>query len=51
MTSQPGSQTVTLLHNISRSKGKQTMKFGQVMEYNKRNHAENETERLVPDLF
>ena len=35
MTSQPGSQTVALLHNISQSKGKQTMKFGQVMEYNK----------------
>ena len=32
------------------------MEFGQVMEYNKRNfffenHAENETERLVPDLL
>ena len=32
------------------------MKFGQVIEYNKRNtflqnHAENEAERLVPDMF
>ena len=32
------------------------MKFGQLMEYNKENiffkiHAENETGRLVPDLF
>ena len=32
------------------------MKFGQLIEYNKRNiffknHAENEARRLVPDLF
>ena len=32
------------------------MKFGQVTEYNKRNifvnnHAKNEVDRLVPDLF
>ena len=32
------------------------MKFGQLIEYNKgnnflQNHAENEAERLVPDLF
>ena len=32
------------------------MKFGQLIKYNKRtigteNHAENETERPVPDLF
>ena len=32
------------------------MKFGQLIEYNKRNiffenHAENEAGRLVPDLF
>ena len=39
MTSQPGYQTSTIhiLPNISRSKGKQSMKFGQVIEYNKRN--------------
>ena len=41
--------------HISRSKGKQTMKFGQLIEYNKRevflHHAENEAWRLVPDLF
>ena len=34
----------------------QTMKFGKPREYNKRtiffkNHAQNEVERLVPDLF
>ena len=39
MTSQPGQHTITvhILPNISRSKGNQTMKFGQVMEDNKRN--------------
>ena len=39
MTSQPGQQTVTIhiLSNISRSKGNQTTKFGQLIEYNKRN--------------
>ena len=38
MTSQPGWQTVALhiLPNISRSKGNQTMKFGQLIEYNMR---------------
>ena len=42
-----------ILPNISRSKGK---KLGQVRQYNKRNiflqnYAENEAERLVPDLM
>ena len=39
MTSQPGEQTITIhiLPNISRSKGNQTMKFGQLIEYNMRN--------------
>ena len=42
--------------NISRSKSSQAMKFGQVIEYNKtdfffKKHAENEAERLVPDLL
>ena len=39
MTSQPGWQTIALhiLPNISRSKGNQTMKLGQLIEYNKRN--------------
>ena len=36
MTSQPGWQTITMhiFPNISRSKGHQTMKFGQLIEYN-----------------
>ena len=42
--------------NISQSKSNQTIKFGQLIEYNKKiflfkNNAENETGRLVPDLF
>ena len=39
MTSQPGKQIIAIhiLHNISRSKGNQTMKFGQFIEYNKKN--------------
>ena len=32
MTSQPGSQTI-----VSRSKGNQTVKIGQLTEHNKRN--------------
>ena len=39
MTSQRGLQTIAIhiLPNISRSKGNQTMKFGQLIEYNMRN--------------
>ena len=39
MTSQPGQQTIIIhiLPNISRSKGNKTMKFGQLVEYNKIN--------------
>ena len=39
MTSQLGLQTIAIhiLSNISQSKGNQTMKFGQLIEYNKRN--------------
>ena len=39
MTSQTGSQTVAthILPDISQNKSNQTMKFGQLMEYNKRN--------------
>ena len=38
MTSQPGWQTIVIhiLPNISRSKGNQTMKFGQLIDYNMR---------------
>ena len=39
MTSQPGLQTIAIhiLPNISQSKGNQTIKFGQLIQYNKRN--------------
>ena len=39
MTSQPGLKTITIhiLHNISQSKGNQTIEFGQLVECNKRN--------------
>ena len=39
MTSQPGERTITIhiLPNISRIRGKQAMKFGQLVEYNKKN--------------
>ena len=39
MMSQPGLQTIAIhiLPNISQSKCNQTMKFGQLIEYNKRN--------------
>ena len=38
MASQPGKQTITvhMLLNISRSKGNEIMKFGQLKEYNMR---------------
>ena len=39
MTSQAGLQTIAIhiLPNISQSKGNQTIKFGQLIEYNKGN--------------
>ena len=39
ITSQAGKQIITIpiLRNISRSKGNQIMKFGKLIEYNKRN--------------
>ena len=39
MTLQPEKQTIAthLLPNVSRSKGNQTMKFGQLLEYNMKN--------------
>ena len=39
MTSQPGLQTIAIhiLPDISQSKCNQTMKFGQLIEYSKRN--------------
>ena len=51
MTSQFGWQTITIhvLLNIPQIKGNQTSKFGQLIEYNKKNillqnHAENKSE-------
>ena len=43
MTSQPGLQTtaIHILPDISQSKGNQTMKFDQLIEYNKRNQQMN----------
>ena len=40
MTAQPGKQTITIhmQPDISRSKGNQTMKLGQSIEYNMRNN-------------
>ena len=39
MTSQPGKQRIAMhiLPNISKSKGNQAIKFGQLFEYNMRN--------------
>ena len=58
MMSQTGLQTIAMhiLSNISQSKGNQTMKFGQFIEYKKinvffKNYAENEAGRVVQDLF
>ena len=53
MTSQRGKQTIAIhiLPNISRSKGNQTIKFGQFIEYNTRslflkNYAQNVVENV-----
>ena len=56
MTSQPGSQRIVIyiLPNISRSKGNQRMKFGQLIEYNMRHtydEEKNVTKKLFPDPF
>ena len=57
-TSQPGIERVTLhiLLNISSIKGNQKMRFGQIIEYIKRNiflqiHLEIKAGELVPDLI
>ena len=50
MTSQPGQRTIAIhiLPNISRSKGNQTMKFGQLVEYQMRNiFSKNHTQNVV----
>ena len=39
------------LSDISRSKGNQKMKFGQLIEYDIRNNTQNVAEKLFPDSF
>ena len=65
MVSQTGKQIIitNILHNISRSKGIQAMKFDQLIEYNMtniyiyilyiymKNHTKHEVRKLVPDTF
>ena len=58
MTSQPDYQAIAIhiLPYISRSKGIQTMKFGQLIEHDIRNiflksHTQNVVEKLFPDPF
>ena len=53
MTPQPGKQlnAIYILPNISTSKGNQTMKFAQLIEYNIKNHTQNGVERLFSDSF
>ena len=58
MTSQPGLQTIAMhiLPNISQSKGNQTIKFGQLIEFNKSNDFLQKLyskwdKELVSDLF
>ena len=55
-TSQPEVQTNIIRPNISKSKGNQTTKFCQLIEYNKRNiflekYTENEARRLLLDFY
>ena len=58
MTPRPGYQTIEIhiLTNISRSRGNQTMKFGQLIADNMRNiflenHARKVVNKLFPDPF
>ena len=53
MTPQPGKQpnAIYILPNISASKGNQTMKFAQLIEYNIKHHIQNVVERLFSDSF
>ena len=59
MTSQPGKQTIAkhILSNISRNKGNQAMKCGQLIEYITwekiflKNHTQNVVDVLFPDRF
>ena len=52
MSSQTGKQKITIYIwlNISRGKGNQVVKFGQ-LKYNMKNHTQTVEEKLVPDPF
>ena len=55
MTSKPGQQIITI-HILSKGKGDQTMKFGELIEYNMKNIFLEKSyakcdEELVPDPF
>ena len=57
MTSQTRKQIIAIhiLPNIPKGKGNQTMKFGQLVEYNRniflKNYTQNVMEKLLPDPF
>ena len=55
MAPQKRKQTITMciLPNISRSKGKQTVRIVQLIEFNVKIifHAEDEAGQLVPEIF
>ena len=53
MTLQLGKQTIAIhiLPNVSRIRGNQTMKFGQLIEYDLRNTFLNHTQNGVEKLF
>ena len=56
MTPQPGKQTmqtiaIYILPNISRSKGNPTIKFGQIIAYNRSIFLETSLGKLVPEPF
>ena len=58
MTSQPGEQTIAIhiLPNMSRSKGNQAIKYGQLIEYYMKNIFVERSytkvvEKLFPDLY
>ena len=58
MTPRPRKKTIAIhiLPNISKSKGNQKMKLGQLIEYNMRNNflknrKQNAVEKVVPELF
>ena len=55
MKSQRG-EKIPILPSMSRSKGNQTIKFGQLIEYNIRNiylknYTQNVVEKVLPDPF